>query len=79
MGVYMANWNMYDEQGHCSGEQDYLDAEKAASLIGIPLRRVSFEKEYWTQVFRYCYIYFLRYDLLNFVGKCFSCIESYWQ
>lgn len=51
MGVYMANWNMYDEQGHCSGEQDYLDAEKAASLIGIPLRRVSFEKEYWTQVF----------------------------
>lgn len=49
----MQNWSEHDEQGYCSGEQDYLDAQKVADHLQIPLKRVVFEKEYWNNVFRY--------------------------
>lgn len=48
----MQNWSEYDEQGFCSGERDFLDAQKAANVLDIPLKRVVFEKEYWNHVFR---------------------------
>mgnify|MGYP001797112638 FL=1 len=52
-GVYMQNWSEHDEQGYCSGEQDYMDAQKVADKLQIPLKRVGFEKEYWNHVFRF--------------------------
>ena len=45
--------NQLDEHGYCTGEQEFLDAQRVANAIDIPLKRVSFEKEYWNLVFRY--------------------------
>ncbi|XP_067929231.1 mitochondrial tRNA-specific 2-thiouridylase 1-like [Watersipora subatra] len=50
-GVHMANWSEYDEHGYCQGESDYLDAQKVADSLDIPLKKLTFEKEYWNQVF----------------------------
>lgn len=55
-GIYMQNWNEHEETGWCTGEQDYLDACKAADIIGVPIKKVSYEKEYWNHVFRLPYI-----------------------
>lgn len=51
-GVHMQNWNSYDEQGVCSGEDDYQAACKAAKMIDIPIKLLNYEKEYWNLVFR---------------------------
>ena len=67
-GVYMQNWNDYDEHGYCTGEQDYHDAQTVAETFKIPLKKLTFEKEYWIKVFRYemiiDYILLLLYILL---------------
>ena len=36
----------------CSQEQDWADAKAAADKLGLPLLRVDFVQEYWTEVFR---------------------------
>ena len=35
----------------CPQEQDYHDAKKVADLLGIPLMRIDYVKEYWDDVF----------------------------
>jgi len=52
-GLYMHNWDERDEQGDavCRGEQDWADAQHVARLIGVPIRRVDYVKEYWNDVF----------------------------
>ena len=35
----------------CPQEQDYHDAQKVADLLGIPLMRIDYVKEYWDDVF----------------------------
>jgi tRNA-specific 2-thiouridylase len=39
-GVFMRNWDEREESGHCSGEQDYLDAKKVCQQLDIPLLHV---------------------------------------
>ncbi|XP_061387101.1 mitochondrial tRNA-specific 2-thiouridylase 1 [Musca vetustissima] len=51
LGVFMKNWDEFDEMGKCSGEQDLLDAEYTCNKLGIELRQVNYVKEYWNSVF----------------------------
>ncbi|MGL5590718.1 MAG: tRNA 2-thiouridine(34) synthase MnmA [Metamycoplasmataceae bacterium] len=61
IGVFMRNWDSYannDTLGNkdinssiCPQELDYLDAKEAARIIGIPIHRIDFVKEYWNSVF----------------------------
>lgn len=46
-GVYMANWS---STAKCA-EADWNDVQRVCGTIGIPCERVSFEREYWTDVF----------------------------
>lgn len=49
----MQNWDINEEIGQCTVEQDYRDAEQISKTIGVPLVRVNFVKEYWNDVFRF--------------------------
>lgn len=53
IGVFMKNWEEKDNNGVCTSEIDYLDAQMVADSIGIPLFSVNFVKEYWDRVFEY--------------------------
>ncbi|MDR2828602.1 MAG: tRNA 2-thiouridine(34) synthase MnmA [Acholeplasmatales bacterium] len=63
IGVFMRNWdslinndisgNPQDFNDICPQEQDYMDAVKVATELGIELLRVDFIKEYWDNVFTY--------------------------
>lgn len=50
-GIFMQNWDEFDELGTCSGERDWEDAQWVCSKIKIPILRVNFVKEYWNFVF----------------------------
>ena len=62
-GLFMRNWDAtlnHDYLGNpslnesiCPQEQDYNDALMACQILGIPLHRVDFIKEYWDYVFTY--------------------------
>ena len=62
-GCFMRNWDSFannDFLGNptlddniCPQEKDYEDALEASKIIGIPLLRVDFIKEYWDNVFTY--------------------------
>ncbi len=62
-GLFMRNWDALlnnDTLGNptlnndiCPQEQDYNDALKTCEILGIPLHRVLFIKEYWDNVFTY--------------------------
>lgn len=62
-GLFMRNWDATlnnDILGNptlneyiCPQEQDYNDALETCKIIGIPLHRVDFIKEYWDNVFSY--------------------------
>jgi len=51
-GVFMRNWDMSEEMGHCTVNQDSEDARFVCEHIGIPYHEVSFVKEYCNEVFR---------------------------
>src|SRR5574344_2420073 len=61
IGLFMRNWdssinnetNDVDFTDICPQEKDYNDAKKVCDVIGIPLYRVDFVKEYWDHVFTY--------------------------
>ncbi|CAN6668986.1 mitochondrial tRNA-specific 2-thiouridylase 1 [Trichomonascus vanleenenianus] len=46
-GVYMANWSA---TAKCT-EADWNDVQRVCESVGIPSKRLSFEKDYWTEVF----------------------------
>jgi tRNA-specific 2-thiouridylase len=48
-GLYMANWE--DDDGYCTAAQDFQDARAVAEVLGIPLHRVDFSREYRERVF----------------------------
>ncbi len=62
-GLFMRNWDALvnnDILGNptlneyiCPQETDYNDAKKTCEILGIPLHRVDFIKEYWDNVFTY--------------------------
>ena len=51
IGAFMKNWDIRDEQGHCSSDADLEDAQYVCDHLQIPLHKVDFVKEYWTNVF----------------------------
>ncbi|XP_012252584.2 mitochondrial tRNA-specific 2-thiouridylase 1 [Athalia rosae] len=51
VGVFMQNWDIRDETGHCSSERDREDAARICEKLGVPLNHVNFVKEYWNDVF----------------------------
>lgn len=62
-GLFMRNWDSMinnDINGNpnlnndiCPQEEDYNDALETCKILGIPLHRVNFIKEYWDNVFTY--------------------------
>lgn len=59
IGVFMKNWDIRDETGTCIVEKDYDDAQWICNKLKIPLIQIDFVKEYWNEVFRLKYQYFL--------------------
>ncbi|XP_055371654.1 mitochondrial tRNA-specific 2-thiouridylase 1 isoform X2 [Condylostylus longicornis] len=51
VGVYMKNWDQFNELGYCSGEKDLIDVQNVCKKLGIDLYEVNFVKEYWNKVF----------------------------
>lgn len=51
--VFMKNWDSSDETGYCSLEKDWQDAQVVCDRLEIPIRKVDFVKQYWTDVFGY--------------------------
>lgn len=49
--VFMKNWDQTDETGFCSIEKDWTDAQIVCDKLDIPIQKVDFVKEYWTDVF----------------------------
>lgn len=50
-GVFMKNWDIADETGRCTTEEDYEHAQWVCNKLKIPLLQVNFVKEYWNNVF----------------------------
>ncbi|CAG8437676.1 15519_t:CDS:10 [Acaulospora morrowiae] len=50
-GVYMRNWDIADEEGECTSDQDWQDVRMVCDQLKIPCRQVDFTKEYWVHVF----------------------------
>jgi tRNA-specific 2-thiouridylase len=51
-GLFMSNWEE-DDSGYCTSAQDFQDARRVCEVLGIPLHRVNFEREYRDRVFEY--------------------------
>jgi len=51
-GVFMRNWDVTNETGHCTVDSDCEDAKYVCSHIGIPFHEINFVTEYWNDVFR---------------------------
>lgn len=49
-GLFMSNWTE-DEEGYCQAAEDFQDAGAVCELLGIPLHRVDFAREYRERVF----------------------------
>jgi tRNA-uridine 2-sulfurtransferase len=49
-GLFMSNWEE-DEDAYCTAAQDYQDARAVAGVLGIPLHKASFAREYRERVF----------------------------
>ena len=60
LGIHMSNWDYHNDEndtgsGQGCWEQDWNDAKSVAQHIDIPTVHVSFQSEYWTDVFEpYC-------------------------
>jgi tRNA-specific 2-thiouridylase len=49
-GLFMSNWDD-DDDAYCTAAQDYQDARAVAAVLGIPLHRASFARQYRERVF----------------------------
>ena len=47
-GLFMANW---DDDSYCRSAEDFQDARRVCTTLGVPLHRVSFAAEYRERVF----------------------------
>lgn len=50
-GLFMFNWTE-DEAGRCNAAADYEDAAAVCAILGIPLHRADFSREYRDRVFK---------------------------
>lgn len=48
----MKNWDLVDENGYCSSDEDWKYAQTVCKKLNIPLLLVNFVKEYWNNVFK---------------------------
>ncbi len=53
IGLFMKNWEEYDENGVCTSEADFRDVREVCGKLGIPYYTVNFAKEYLDGVFSY--------------------------
>lgn len=53
-GVFMQNWEVENDDPHCTGEQDLSDAKAVADHLDIPFHTVNFSRTYWDHVFQHC-------------------------
>lgn len=51
-GLFMFNWTE-DEAGRCNAAADFEDAAAVADILGIPLHRADFSREYRNRVFKH--------------------------
>ncbi|ORY98649.1 tRNA methyl transferase [Syncephalastrum racemosum] len=51
-GLYMRNWDSFDERGVCSANDEWDDVRRVCDTLRIPCREINFVKEYWTDVFQ---------------------------
>lgn len=51
VGLFMKNWDIRDEKGACTTDEDRKDAEFVCRILDIPLYEVDFVKQYWHEVF----------------------------
>ena len=51
LGIFMKNWEDDDGDGHCSSNEDFVDAAAVADVIGIEIEHVNFAAEYRDRVF----------------------------
>ncbi|CAK8689420.1 unnamed protein product [Clavelina lepadiformis] len=51
LGIFMRNWDVRDEIGHCTVDEDVKYAKRVCSVLNIPFREVNLVKEYWSNVF----------------------------
>ena len=52
VGVHMSNWDgSEDGKGHDCGERERMDAERVCRQLNIGFQEVSFQREYWHEVF----------------------------
>lgn len=49
---FMRNWDVRDETGFCSSDKDYEDALHISERLQLPLKQLTYVKEYWNEVFR---------------------------
>lgn len=52
-GVYMKNWSKRIGQFDCPWEEDYRDAKRVATHLGIPFEMYDFEEQYFDKVVKY--------------------------
>ncbi|XP_048409711.2 mitochondrial tRNA-specific 2-thiouridylase 1 isoform X1 [Stegostoma tigrinum] len=50
-GVFMKSWDLLEEHGACTGNQDCEDAFRVCKMLNIPFHQISYVKEYWHEVF----------------------------
>jgi tRNA-uridine 2-sulfurtransferase len=48
--LHMSNW---EDDGYCEAARDFQDARAVCRHLGLPLHRVNFAREYYTQVFEH--------------------------
>ncbi len=51
IGLFMKNWEEFDEHGVCQSSKEYADVEKVCEKIGIPCYSIDFINEYRENVF----------------------------
>jgi tRNA-specific 2-thiouridylase len=51
-GLFMSNWDE-DDEGYCTSAEDFQDARRVCSKLGIPLHRANFAAEYRARVFEH--------------------------
>ena len=49
IGLFMKNW---EEDEHCTAEEDFIDVKRIAEVLDIPYYTVNFAKEYMEDVFK---------------------------
>ena len=52
VGLYMSNWKETDDNGCCTGEEDWTDVRRVCDVIGVPYYSVDFSEEYMENVFK---------------------------